>query len=223
MHALRSVFLELWEKMPIHVGRDSDGGMVECFLHRRERNRPGEPAFDFRRPSRRCYDPIVTIDAMVSSNRQFAGQYVPQDVKAKPQRQLALLLCMDARIDPFAAFGLKTGDAHILRNAGGRIADAVRSLVISQSQLGTRAVAIVHHTDCGMMTFRDDDIRATLRTDLGVDASHVAFLPFRDLEESVRDDIAFYRQQPLLRQDIPVRGFVFDVSTGLLREVSARP
>ncbi len=163
----------------------------------------------------------MTIDAMVSHNKEFAKQYVGGQVPGRPRRKLALVLCMDARIDPFASFGLEVGDAHILRNAGGRVVDAVRSLVISQTQLGTREVAIVHHTECGMMTFRDDEIRATLRSDLGVDASHVAFLPFRDLEESVRDDLAYYRQQPLLRQDIPVRGFVYDVGTGLLREVAA--
>jgi carbonic anhydrase len=156
---------------------------------------------------------------MLAHNRGFARGYVAGEAPARPRKRLAVVLCMDARIDPFAALGLKTGDAHILRNAGGRIVDALRSLVISQTQLGTREVAIIHHTECGMMTFRDDDIRATIRADLGADASHVAFLPFRDLEESIRDDLAYYRQQPLLRQDIPVRGFVYDVGTGLLREV----
>lgn len=166
------------------------------------------------------YDSSMTMDQVLADNRAFAQVFSAQSVPSRPRRKLAVVLCMDARIDPFATLGLKTGDAHILRNAGGRVADALRSLVVSQTQLGTEEVAIIHHTECGMMTFRDDDIRATIRGERGVDASHVAFLPFTDLEQSVRDDIAFYRQQPMLRQDIPVRGFVYDVSTGLLSEVA---
>jgi carbonic anhydrase len=114
--------------------------------------------------------------------------------------------------------GLREGDAHVIRNAGGRLADAVRSLAISQTLLATEEVAIIHHTDCGMVTFRDDDIRARLRA-RGADADHVAFLPFADLEQSVRDDIALYRATPMLRQDIPVRGFIYDVKSGRLNEV----
>ena len=162
----------------------------------------------------------MSLDQLVTDNRLFAERFAASAVPSRPRRQIAVVLCMDARIDPFAALGLKAGDAHILRNAGGRVADALRSLVVSQMQLGTCEVAIIHHTECGMMTFRDDDIRGTIRAQRGVDASHVAFLPFTDLEQSVQDDLAFYRQQPMLRQDIPVRGFVYDVNTGLLREVT---
>lgn len=161
----------------------------------------------------------MSIDQMLADNQRFAQTYSPGVVPSRPRRKLAVVLCMDARIDPMRTLGLQTGDAHILRNAGGRVVDAVRSLVISQTQLGTREVAIIHHTECGLLTFRDDDIRATIRAELGVDASHIAFLPFSDLDQAVRDDLAYYRQQPLLRQDIPVRGFVYDVATGLLREV----
>ncbi len=165
----------------------------------------------------------MTMDQVLADNRAFARAFSAQPLPARPRRKLTIILCMDARIDPYAALGLKSGDAHILRNAGGRVADDLRSLVVSQTQLGTEEVAIIHHTECGMMTFRDDDIRATIRKERGVDASHIAFLPFTDVQQSVRDDLAFYRQQPMLRQDIPVRGFVYDVNTGLLTEVEELP
>jgi carbonic anhydrase len=129
---------------------------------------------------------------------------------------------MDARIDPARALGLEEGDAHVIRNAGGRIADALRSLAISQELLGTEEVAIIHHTDCGMLTFSDESLRKRLRKSRGADADAVAFLPFSDVDESVRDDLAAYAASPLVRHDIPVRGFVYDVKTGRLREVAAR-
>lgn len=164
----------------------------------------------------------MSIDELLAHNHAFVEANSAPDLPARPRRGLAIVSCMDARIDLVRGFGLRPGDAHIIRNAGGRMADAVRSLVVSQTQLGTREVAIIHHTQCGMMTFRDDDLRAQLRSELGVDASHVAFLPFADLEQSVRDDIDFYRREPLLRQDIPVRGLIYEVESGLLREVLAR-
>ncbi len=127
---------------------------------------------------------------------------------------------MDARIDPVHALGLPYGHAHIIRNAGGRMADALRSLAISQRMLGTTEVAIIHHTECGMMTFTDDDMRRRLRAEAGVAADHISFLPFRSLEESVRDDLQMYRSSSLVRQDVPVRGFVYHVANGLLQEVT---
>jgi carbonic anhydrase len=125
---------------------------------------------------------------------------------------------MDARIEPMRALGLRIGDAHVIRNAGGRVSDALRSLAISQTLLGTEEVMIIHHTDCGMVTFTDDAIRGMLR-ERGVNADDVAFLPFPNLEQSVRDDIALYKQSPLTR-DLPVRGFIYDVNTGSVTEVS---
>jgi carbonic anhydrase len=126
---------------------------------------------------------------------------------------------MDARIDPEKALGLEEGDAHVIRNAGGRISEAIRSLAISQVLLATEEVMIVHHTDCGMLTFTDADIRKKLKEHFGADADHVAFLPFGDVEESVRADLRAYNESPLVRHDIPVRGFVYDVRTGRLNEV----
>lgn len=158
------------------------------------------------------------FDRMLEGNRAHAAAFRDGGLPAPPRLRLAIVTCMDARIDPLRAFGLAVGDAHIIRNAGGRVAEALRSLCISQQLLGTEAVAIVHHTGCGMATFRDDDLRERLRAQ-GIVADHVAFLPFRDVEQAVRDDIALYRATPWVRQDIPVRGFVYDVETGVLREV----
>jgi carbonic anhydrase len=106
----------------------------------------------------------------------------------------------------------------VIRNAGGRAADAIRSLVISQHLLGTREVVVIHHTDCGMLTFTDEQLRQKLRDELGV-TSEQEFLPFGDLERSVRDDVAIVRASPLLLKDVSVRGFIYDVRTGRLHEV----
>ena len=129
------------------------------------------------------------------------------------------MLCMDARIDPVRTLGLAPGEAHIIRNAGGRVIDAIRSLIVSQTIIGTNEVAVIHHTQCGMQTFTDAEIRQRLRQERGANADNIAFLAFTDLDQAIRDDIAIYRQSPLLRQDIPVRGFVYEVETGRLREV----
>lgn len=130
---------------------------------------------------------------------------------------------MDARIIPTRALGVEEGDAHVIRNAGGLARDALRSVVISQRLLGTREVVVIHHTDCGMLTFSNEDIRAKVREDLGAPAGAAAkaidFLPFPDLEESVRSDVTFLRDSPLVPDDIPVRGFVYDVRNGRLTEV----
>jgi carbonic anhydrase len=162
---------------------------------------------------------MSAIDEVLSANREYAASFSSGELPMPPGRKLAIVTCMDARIETGRAFGLKEGDAHVIRNAGGRVVEAFRSLAISQQLLGTEEVAIIHHTDCGMLTFSDTDIRSRLRENLGADADHVAFLPFTDLEQSVRADLEGYRQSPLVRQDIPVRGFVYDVTTGTLTEV----
>ncbi len=157
-----------------------------------------------------------SIDLALAANRTFAGTFLPSPAGTP---RLAVLLCMDARIDPVRALGLPYGHAHIIRNAGGRMADALRSLAISQLLLGTTEVAVIHHTECAMMTFTEADMRRRLGHEAGVDPGDMAFLPFRDLEESVRDDLRLYRASALVRHDVPVRGFIYDVATGLLREV----
>src|SRR5215210_2500183 len=126
-----------------------------------------------------------------------------------PGRRFAILTCMDARLDPAKYAGLSEGDAHVIRNAGGRASDdAIRSLAISQQLLGTREIVVVHHTDCGMLTFSNDHLRAKLRDELGADASNVDFLPFGDLEQSVRDDVQTLRSSPLLLRDALIHGTV---------------
>jgi carbonic anhydrase len=125
------------------------------------------------------------------------------------------------RLETGRLAGLKEGDAHVIRNAGGRVHEAIRSLAISQQLLGTEEVVIIHHTDCGMLTFTDQQLHDKFRQQ-HIDSSHIAWLSFTELEQSVKDDIAVYHSSPLLRQDVPVRGFIYDVKTGKLNEVSAK-
>ncbi len=163
----------------------------------------------------------MSIEELLAANTAYAASFAKSAMPMPPGRQIAIVTCMDARIETGRAFGLAEGDAHVIRNAGGRVSEALRSLAISQELLGTREVAIIHHTDCGMLTFSDEQLRKRLREHLGADADHVSFLAFSDLEQSVRDDLAAYRESKMVLQDIPVRGFIFDVKTGKLSEVEA--
>ena len=127
---------------------------------------------------------------------------------------------MDARLHPERFLGLEIGDAHVIRNAGGRASDdAIRSLIISSNLLGTNEYVVIHHTDCGMLTFTNDDLRSKLAEQYGADASGVDFLPFGDLEESVREDVRRIRGSSFIPGDIPVSGYVYDVRTGRLNPV----
>ncbi|MBI3938431.1 MAG: carbonic anhydrase [Betaproteobacteria bacterium] len=158
---------------------------------------------------------------LLQANERYAASFTKGDLPLPPARRVAILTCMDARMDPTRFLGLQEGDAHVIRNAGGRASDdALRSLAISHALLGTREFVVVHHTDCGMLTFRNEQLQRQLRRDLGADASGIDFLPFGDLEQSVRDDVATIRTSPLVPKDLPVRGFVYDVRTGRLREVA---
>jgi carbonic anhydrase len=129
---------------------------------------------------------------------------------------------MDSRLFPSRFLGLAEGDAHVIRNAGGSARDALRSLVISQRQLETREVAIVKHTECGMLMFTNADLYEQVRQQLGVDAGDIDFLPFASLEEAVRDDIRFLASSPLIAKDTVARGFIYDVRTGHMSEVEQR-
>ena len=163
---------------------------------------------------------MPVVDELLAANERYAAGFDTGDLPLPPARQVAVLVCMDARIDPAKALGLAEGDAHVVRNAGGRASDdALRSLAISHELLGTREVVVVHHTDCGMLTFTNDQIRQRLRDRLGADASAIDFLPFGDLDQSVRDDVATIRSSPLIPDDIAVCGFVYDVRSGRLRRV----
>jgi carbonic anhydrase len=167
---------------------------------------------------------MSVIDDLFEANLEYARDFNKGHLPMPPRRRVAILTCMDARIVPSRQLGLEEGDAHVIRNAGGRAQDALRSLVISQQLLGTREVAVIHHTDCGMLTFRNEELRAKLRDALGTeaerDAERIDFLPFADVEQSVQDDVAFLRASPLIPQDIAIRGFVYDVRTGRLSEVA---
>jgi carbonic anhydrase len=162
---------------------------------------------------------MPVIDELLRANERYAGTFDRGGLPLPPARGLAILTCMDARILPSRAFGLEEGDAHVIRNAGGRARDALRSLIISQRLLGTREVAVIHHTDCGMLTFNNRDLREKVRQDLGQDTGEFDFLPFQDLDASVREDVEFLTATQLLDPATIIRGFVYDVQSGRLREV----
>jgi carbonic anhydrase len=166
---------------------------------------------------------MSAIDELIRANQKYAGTFDRGDLQLPPTRRLAILTCMDARILPSKAFGLSEGEAHVIRNAGGRARDALRSLIISQRLLGTREVAVIHHTDCGMLTFSNRDLRAKVKEDLGQDTGDFDFLPFKELDESVRQDIEFLQATQLLDPETVLRGFVYDVRTGRLAEVKLEP
>ena len=163
---------------------------------------------------------MTVVDEFLQANEEYASHFQKGDLPLPPARKVAVLACMDARLDPARILGLEEGDAHVIRNAGGRAADALRSLVISEQLLGTNTIVIIHHTDCGMLTFSNEQLRSKLRQDLNADAGNIDFLPFSDLEQSVRDDIAFLRNSPLIPQNIDIRGFIYDVKTGKLQPVA---
>jgi carbonic anhydrase len=162
---------------------------------------------------------MSTIDELLQANEAYAATFDRGHLPLPPARRIAIVTCMDARILPSRALGLQEGDAHVIRNAGGRARDALRSLIISQRLLGTREVAVIHHTDCGMLTFNNRDLRQKVREDLGQDTGEFDFLPFQDLDESVREDIEFLQATQLLDPETLIRGFVYDVKTGRLREL----
>ena len=160
-----------------------------------------------------------TIDELLANNRAYGA--APGHIDVRPRRALAIVTCMDSRLDVFAALGLRWGDAHILRNAGGVITDdIIRSLAVSQRRLGTREVMLIHHTDCGMQTITDDGFRAELQRETGV-APSFAIESFTDVDADVRQSILRVRSSPFLIHRDVVRGFVYDVDTHRLREVDA--
>lgn len=163
---------------------------------------------------------MAVLDDVRQANEAYAADFTAGALPMPPARQVAVVTCMDARLHPEQFLGFEIGDAHMIRNAGGRVSDdALRSLVISYRLLGTREFIVIHHTDCGMLTFSNEDLRAKLRESPGADASAIDFLPFSDLEASVADDVQTIKDSPLIPDDIPVSGFVYEVETGRLRRV----
>ncbi len=163
---------------------------------------------------------MTAIDDALESNASYAAGFDKGDLPLPPARNLAVVACMDARLDTHKILGLDEGDAHVIRNAGGVVSDdAIRSLVISQRLLGTREILLIHHTDCGMLTFRDDDVKDAIEGDTGLRPTF-ALEAFGDLEQDVRQSIARIQASPFIPHKDQVRGFVYDCASGRLNEVS---
>ena len=162
---------------------------------------------------------MAVFDELLRNNQRFAAAFSGGGLPAPPALQLAIVTCMDARINVYAVFGLREGDAHVIRNAGGVVTDdVIRSLLISQRLLGTRAVLVLHHTGCGMLTFREEDLKVQIEAEVGI-RPPFALEAFYDLERDVRQSVARIKASPFIPYKDQVRGFVYDVETGRVREV----
>ncbi|KAF7302114.1 Carbonic anhydrase [Mycena indigotica] len=183
-----------------------------------------------------CLDTDTKGDEMASQpqhttflerNAQYVASFGDKGSLAlPPARKLAIVTCMDARLDPEAHLGLKEGDAHIIRNAGGVAKEALRSLILSQRLLGTREIAVFHHTDCGMLTFTAPDVQAIIKdaapgnAEIAARVEAIDWLDFKDLEKAVKDDVAYLKSEPLILEGTPVTGWVYDVGTGKITQVA---
>lgn len=162
---------------------------------------------------------MTVIDQLLENNSRYADGFDKGDLPLPPACNLAVVACMDARLDVHKILGISEGDAHVIRNAGGVVSeDAIRSLVISQRLLGTTAIVLIHHTDCGMLTFRDDDVKDAIEADTGLRPSF-SMEAFGNLEQDVRQSISRIQANPFIPNKDQVRGFVYDCATGRLNEV----
>lgn len=160
------------------------------------------------------------FENFLKANQAYVELHGDLHLSIKPKTKVAIVTCMDSRLHVAPALGLALGDAHILRNAGGRVTeDMIRSLVISQQQMGTREIVVLHHTDCGAQTFNNEDFQEHLKCELGVDVSGQDFLPFQDIDESVREDMKLLQESPLIPDDVVISGAVYDVDTGSMRQI----
>jgi carbonic anhydrase len=163
---------------------------------------------------------VSATDDLLENARAYAESFDNGEVPLRPARKVAVLACMDSRMDLVGLLGLELGDAHMIRNAGGVVTDdAIRSLAISQRMLGTREIVLLHHTDCGMQTFSDDEFKRALLEETGIKPAW-AVEAFDDLDEDVRQSIARIQASPFIPHKHSVRGFVYDVHSGTVREVS---
>jgi carbonic anhydrase len=163
---------------------------------------------------------MSVIDEILAHNEAYASQFDKGHLPMPPAKKLAAVVCMDARLETGALLALVEGDAHVIRNAGGVVTeDVIRSLTISQRLLGTREIMLIHHTDCGMLTFRDDELKQQILEDTGMKPPF-AMESFSDLEADVRQSLARVMASPFIPHKDEVRGFVYDVSTGHLHEVT---
>jgi carbonic anhydrase len=163
---------------------------------------------------------MSATDQLLQNAERYASKFDKGDLPLPPSRKIAIVACMDARLNPYGLLGLSEGDAHVIRNAGGVITDdEIRSLAISQRLLGTEEIVLIHHTDCGMLTFTDDDFKRQIQAEVGIKPEWAAEA-FTNLDEDVRQSIARIKASPFIPNTESVRGFVYDVTDGSLREVS---
>jgi carbonic anhydrase len=162
-------------------------------------------------------------DELLANNREYARDYGDQDLALRPARHLAIVACMDSRMDIFQMLGLAHGDAHVIRNAGGVVTDdVVRSLVLSQRLLGTREIILIHHTDCGLQKVSEDDLKAQLEAEFGI-KPRWSIEAFKDPYQDVRQSMSRLQRVPYLTDKAHIRGFVYEVLDGLLHEVAPDP
>ena len=163
---------------------------------------------------------MSVTDELLENNDEYAKSFEQGELPIPPAKRVAIVACMDARLDPHRMLGIGEGDAHVIRNAGGVVSDdVIRSLTISQRLLGTREIVLIHHTDCGMLTFKDDDLKAAILADTGI-RPHFAIEAFSDLDDDVRQSIARIKASPFIPEKDSVRGFVYQLESGRMREVS---
>lgn len=163
---------------------------------------------------------MSATDELLQNNATYAESFDKADLPLPPAKGVAVVACMDARLNVYGMLGLQEGDAHVIQNAGGVITDdEIRSLTISQRLLGTREIILIHHTDCGMLTFTDDELRAQIQEEVGI-KPHFPMESFFDLEEDVRQSIRRVQASPFIPHKESVRGFIYEVESGRLREVS---
>jgi carbonic anhydrase len=163
---------------------------------------------------------MTTTEQLLQNANAYAEGFDKGDLPLPPGKRVAVLACMDARLNPYGILGLTEGDAHVIRNAGGVVSDdAIRSLAISQNLLGTEEIILIHHTDCGMLTFTDDELAEKLEQETGERPDWHAH-SFSDVEEDVREGVERIKSSPFIPRTDRVRGFVYEVETGGLREVS---
>ncbi len=163
---------------------------------------------------------MSVTDELLKNNETYAANFDKGELPLPPAKKLAVLACMDARLNPYGLLGLQEGDAHVIRNAGGVVTDdEIRSLSISQRLLGTEEIVLIHHTNCGMLTFTDDEFKASIQEETGIKPEWAAEA-FGDLDEDVRQSVARIKASPFIPKKDSVRGFVYEVETGRLREVT---
>jgi carbonic anhydrase len=162
---------------------------------------------------------MTATDELLAHNEAYVAAFDKGELPLPPAKKVAVVACMDARLNVYGALGLSEGDAHVIRNAGGVVTDdEIRSLAISQRLLGTEEIILIHHTDCGMLTFTDDQFKASIEAETGIKPEWAAEA-FGDLEQDVRQSIARIKASPFIPRKDSIRGFVYEVETGRLREV----